>query len=139
MSLTEKEQKILEILENTEEKLILSDLSVKIKSNLPYTSHLVSKLQAKSLIKTEQKDGRTKYVYLQEGVAIRTADTMKPQIAIDTIELALKLISFFTTHANEISYELTRKLLESLSPEEQAFINSKKDRIEILEDSWRSK
>ena len=50
--------------------------------------------------------------------------------------LALKLISFFTAHAQALPANLTQKLLESLSDEEQGLINSHREQIIELEKTW---
>lgn len=133
MFLTKKESQILEILQNTAEKMTLSDLSVRINSNLPYVSHLVSKLEARSLVKTEPKDNRSKYILLDTESA-KSSEINK--LNKDLEELSLKLISFFTKHASDIPPEIREKLFASLSDSEQQFIISHRDRIETLEETW---
>ena len=134
--LSEKEQEILNLLKFSKEKLNLTEISKLIGSNLSYTSQLVSKLSARSLIRMEQKDNRSKYIILESDPNNR--DSNFPQYKIDTrsLNLALKLISFFTAHANALPQDINEKLLNSLTSDEREFINSYSGRIEQLEEAW---
>ena len=129
MLLSPKEQELLQILEKAEKKLNITEISKQLNSSLPYTSQLVAILEARSQVQIEQQDKRSKYVTLVPE-SERIAGDPKNLI------LALKLISFFTAHAQALPANLTQKLLESLSDEEQGLINSHREQIIELEKTW---
>ncbi len=136
MSLSEKEEKILSILKNSEEKLNLTKLAQLIESSLPYTSQLVTMLEIKSLIRIERKDKRSKYVILTTESERKANTTVGTNEYLQTLNIALKLISFFTAHTDVIPQASNQKLLDSFTSEEREFINLYSDRIEQLEEVW---
>ncbi len=129
MLLSPKEQELLQILEKAEKKLNITEISKELNSSLPYTSQLVAILEARSQVQIEQHDKRSKYVTLVPE-SERIAGDPK------NLTLALKLISFFTAHAQTFPANLTKKLLDSLSDEEQSLINSHREQIIDLEKIW---
>ena len=129
MLLSPKEQELLQILEKAEKKLNITEISKELNSSLPYTSQLVAILEARSQVQIEQQDKRSKYVTLVPE-SERIAGDPK------NLTLALKLISFFTAHAKALPANLTQKLLQSLSDEEQSLINSHREQILDLEKTW---
>ena len=136
MMLTEKEREILQTLERSKQKLTLSDLSKKLKSNLPYTSNLVSRLEAKSLIKTVQKDGRSKYIMLDENPLSQQIPGGEAISNLELLDLSLKVVAFFTKHADDIKSELAGKLMRGLTAKERDFLNAQSDRIKEFEETW---
>ena len=134
--LSPKEAEIVEILENSKIKLTSAQIAELLKSPKPYISQQIAKLIARSMVKFEQKDNRSKYVILIEESEIE--EKVKIEYKTDPVStnLALKLVSFFLSHTEELSGALTNKLLQSFSEKDRKFIDEHSSRIEELELTW---
>lgn len=134
--LSPKEAEIVEILENSKIKLTSAQIAELLKSPKPYISQQIAKLIARSMVKFEQKDNRSKYVILIEESEIE--EKVKIEYKTDPVStnLALKLVSFFLSHTEEMSGTLTNKLLKSFSEKDRKFITENSSRIEELELTW---
>ena len=136
MFLSEKEQKIVDLLEKSEKKLNLTDIANKIESNLPYTSQLISKLEARSIVRIERKDNRSKYIILISEAERDANKTVRYKEDPQTLNFALKMASFFMAHLDEFPGELSEKLVKRLTPRDRNFIDRHSEQIEELEGSW---
>lgn len=134
--LSPKEAEIVEILENSKIKLTSAQIAELLKSPKPYISQQIAKLIARSMVKFEQKDNRSKYVILIEESEIE--EKVKIEYKTDPVStnLALKLVSFFLSHTEELSGALTNKLLQSFNEKDRKFIDEHSSRIEELELTW---
>lgn len=133
---TEKEKKLLDIVKGSDGQYNITQLSKLLNTSLPYTSQMVSMLEAKSLVRIEQRDKRSKKVIFTPKV--ETSTKMKIEYQPDPISknLALKLVSFFLTHSDQMRAPLRTKLLDSFTEKDREFITQNSSRIEELELTW---
>lgn len=134
--LSPKEAEIVEILENSKIKLTSAQIAEQLKSPKPYISQQIAKLIARSMVRFEQKDNRSKYVILIEESEIEEKVKIEYQSDPVSKNLALKLVSFFLTHSEQMRAPLRTKLLDSFTEKDRKFINENSSRIEELELTW---
>ena len=137
--LSPKEAEIIKILEESKKsniKLTSAQIAEMIKSPKPYISQQISKLVARSMVKFEQKDNRSKYVLLNDEPDKEIETKVEYKVDPVSQNLALKLVSFFLTHSNQMRAPLRTKLLGSFTDKDREFINQNSNRIEELELTW---
>ena len=134
--LTEKEQALLNIVKESDGQYNITQLSKILKTSLPYTSQMVSMLEAKSLVRIEQRDKRSKKVIFTPKVDKPVETKIEYQSDPISKNLALKLVSFFLTHSDQMRAPLRTKLLGSFTDKDREFINQNSSRIEELELTW---